>query len=244
MGRASSTRRSSRPAGCSRARCFDRGSSVPRSPLKAAGRWVLKRLRLYALWSLRRTGPLREDGWFRSFEERMPVDAEGQPLPWLTYSAIELISERIRPDMEIFEYGAGMGTLWWAARVRSVTACEHDDTWFREVRARVPGNVSLLHVPLEYGGEYSRAVARYPGRCDVVIIDGRDRVNCAKHAVSALKPDGVIIWDNSDRSSYAPGLDHLGALGFRILRFPGLAPVENHRAETAILYRDANCFGI
>jgi predicted O-methyltransferase YrrM len=208
------------------------------------GRWVLKRLGLYSLWSLRRTGPLREDGWFRSFEERMPVDAAGAPIPWMTYPAIALLCERVRPDMVVFEYGAGMGTLWWASRVREVVVCEHDEAWVREVRPRLPSHVTLLHVPLEYGGEYSRAVARYPGRFDVVVIDGRDRVHCAANAVVALKPGGVIVWDNSDRSAYASGIESLRGAGFRVLRFPGLAPVESHRTETAILYRPDNCFGI
>jgi SAM-dependent methyltransferase len=215
-----------------------------RSLIRKAGHRALEAMGLYVWYSLATRGPLKEDGWLRSFAQGEPVDAAGRPLPWLTYAAIELLGRRVRPEMSVFEYGCGNSTLWWAARVREVIACEHDPAWVERVRARAPGNVTLRQVPLEYGGDYCRTVAAYPGRFDIVVIDGRDRVNCATHAVAALKPDGVIVWDNSDREEYRAGYEHLARAGFHKIEFVGLLPMINDKCETGVFYRDANCLGL
>ncbi|HKQ58831.1 MAG TPA: class I SAM-dependent methyltransferase [Candidatus Eisenbacteria bacterium] len=207
-------------------------------------RRALARMGLLAPLSVMRRGPLKDDGWIRSLAEGAPVDAAGNPIPWLTYPAIELLQRRVRPEMSVFEYGCGHSTLWWAARVRDVVSCEHDQAWLERIRSRAPANVTLRHVALEYDGAYSRTVAEYPGRFDVVVIDGRDRVNCARHAVTALAPGGVIVWDNSDRAEYRPGFDQLGQVGFRRLELVGLYPTLNEKGETSILYRDRNVFGL
>lgn len=214
------------------------------SAIKAAIRRVLDALGLYLPWKLTNRGPLVTDGWLRSFREGKPVDAEGRPIPWLSYPAIEFLAARVRPEWSVFEYGAGASTLWWAGRVREVVSVEHDAEWAKKVRAESPANAELLEVPLEYGGEYARTAARWPARFDVVVIDGRDRVNCATAALTALKPAGVIIWDNSDRGEYRPGLEALAAAGFRRVPFIGLLPVHWQKNETSILYRDGNVLGL
>ncbi len=209
-----------------------------------AGRRVLEALGLYAGWTLMRRGQLKDDGWMRSLAEGVPVDAEGRPLPWMNYAAIDLLARRVRPDMSVFEYGCGHSTLWWAARVREVIACDHDGAWVERIRPRAPANVTLRHVALDRDGEYCRVVAGYPGRFDVVVLDGRDRVNCARHAPTGLRPGGVIVWDNSDREEYRPGLDALAAAGFRRVELTGMAPGLNEKLETSVLYRDGNVFGL
>ena len=213
------------------------------NPIRAAGRRVLQALGLWPLYVVRTRGPLHDDGWFRSFTAGESVDAEGRPLPWLCYPVIEFLSGRLRADMSVFEYGCGNSTLWWAARVREVISCEHDPAWYERMRPRIPPNVTLRQVDLD-GGAYARTVSEYPGRFDIVMLDGRDRVNCAIHAVGALKPGGVILWDNSDRAEYQVGYDHLARLGFRKLPFIGLTTVHCHKNEAGIFYQNDNVLSI
>lgn len=220
------------------------GSPWAPSWLKAAGRAVLRATGLYAAYSLLTQGPLREDGWLRSFREGSPVDATGRPVPWLSYPAIEFLAARVRPEWRVFEYGAGASTRWWAGRVAEVSSVEHDREWYERVKDGLPAHVTLRHVPLEYGGDYARSAAAHPGRFDVVVIDGRDRVNCARAALTALSPAGVIVWDNSDRAEYAEGHALLAAAGFRWVPFVGMAPVFNQKTETAVYYRDGNVLGL
>lgn len=212
--------------------------------MSLAGRRVLESLGLYAGWTLMRRGQLKEDGWIRSLAAGVPVDAEGRPLPWINYPTIDFLARRVRPEMSVFEYGCGHSTLWWAARVREVIACDHDADWIERIRPRAPAHVTLRHVALEVGGDYCRVVAEYPGRFDIVVIDGRDRVNCARHAMTGLKPSGVIVWDNTDREEYRPGFAALAAAGFRRLEFTGMAPGLNEKLETSVFYRDGNVLGL
>jgi hypothetical protein len=213
-------------------------------PLKAVARRVLQALGLYVCYSLKTRGPLKDSGWLRSFDQGEPVDADGRPVPWLVYPVLDFLAPRLRADMSVFEYGSGNSTLWWAARVREVVSCEHDREWYERIRARAPANVTLHHVPLEYGGDYCRRVAGFSGAFDIVVVDGRDRVRCALNSVVALKPGGIILWDDSFRPEYQEGYDALARLGFRKLPFIGLAPVINQCSETGIFYRPDNCLGI
>jgi SAM-dependent methyltransferase len=206
--------------------------------------FILKKLDLLSLYSLKRIGPLKEDGWFRSYKEDTCVDAEGYPLPWMTYPSIEFLKNRIRKDMIVFEYGCGESTLWWASRVKEVVSVEHNKDWFEKVLHRIPANVNIFHIGLEYGGSYSRKIMEYRDKFDIVVIDGRDRVNCVLNALDALKPDGVIIFDNSDRKEYEKGYEYLLKSGFRKIEFVGFAPISCVKAETGIFFRKNNCLGI
>ena len=205
---------------------------------------ILRRLGIYGPYSLTRHGPLHDDGWFRSYRAGASIDASGAPLPWITYPAIEFISRRVSPDMSVFEYGSGNGTLWWSTRCRDVLSVEHDAAWVKTLLDRIPENVLLHHIELDYGGEYSRKIGEFECRFDVVVIDGRDRVNCARHCVPALKSSGIIVFDDTERPAYAEGVAILLRSGFRKIEFVGLSPAANTKSETSIFYRPGNVFGI
>jgi len=187
---------------------------------------------------------LQATGWIQSQISRSSVDAAGEPIPWYQYAAIDFLGERVDADHRVFEFGSGNSTLWWARRTASVTAVEHEPAWATTVRETAPENVTLLEIALEPDGEYSRTPARTGARHEIVVIDGRDRVNCAYRCLDALTDDGVIVWDDSQRRRYRPGLDFLAEKGFRRLRFTGLGPIVGNPGETSVLYRPSNCFGI
>lgn len=184
-------------------------------------------------------GYLEEIGWVRSAATQRPVDADGQPLPWMTYPMIDLLASRVQSRFRVFEYGAGFSTLWWASRVQSVTSVEHDADWVASLE--VPDNVHLIHA--ERGSpDYIRAALG--GRYEVVAIDGRDRVACAEVAATAVTEDGVIVWDDTDRTEYRPGIDALRSAGWRQLDLPGLKPTVSWTTTSGVFYRDGNCFGL
>jgi hypothetical protein len=206
-------------------------------------RYVLQKLGLYPTFLLYR-GWLREVGWVRTSLEGEPTTLEGKPLPWMTYPAIRFLERRLSNSLEVFEFGSGNSTLWWAERVSRIDSCEHDAQWYEKTRAGLPRNASLTHLLLEPDGDYCRAAEATQSKYDIVVIDGRDRVNCAKRSLDSLKPAGVFIWDNSDRPEFAEGLRAMTPHGFRSLDFEGLGPVNPYTWMTSILYRDQNCLGI
>jgi len=184
-------------------------------------------------------------GWITSRKAKRPIDADGNPLPWITYPAIALLERRVKPNMNVFEFGSGFSTLWWSKRAQSVTAVEHHVGWYERIKGQVPDNATLHHVELQEDGEYCRAAAQSPEKpFHVIVIDGRDRVNCAKNAISALRPGGVIVWDNSDRKRYRPGTRHLVQNGFKRLPLVGFGPRLSRVWETSIFYRPDNCLGL
>lgn len=199
---------------------------------------------LAALRALAREGELRDSGWFRSRAAGLPVDAAGAPLPWYTYGAIRFLAGRIDPGWRVFEYGSGNSTLWWAARVARVVSCEHDAAWHARLRPQLPAHVEYRHVGLERPEIYAAGAAEFPGQFEVIVLDGRERVACARHAVLGLAPGGVIVWDNSDRDEYRPGYEWLAAAGFRRLDFWGLGPINTYGWCTSVFYRAENVLGI
>jgi hypothetical protein len=184
------------------------------------------------------------EGWLKSAVEKRALDRTGEPCPWYTYPALHFIAERILPSWKIFEYGSGQSTLWWGARVARVIAVEHHKGWADHVASQAPRHVTIVHLELEYGGDYGREILQHELAFDVVIIDGRDRNHCAKSALERISPKGVFIWDNSDRPRYQDGYDMLKAVGFRRIDFHGRGPVNINPWMTSIFYRSDNVMGI
>ena len=189
-------------------------------------------------------GYLYEIGWIESFKQHMPVDKDGNPLPWVTYGFIDFISERLNKTMDVFEYGSGNSTLWLAKKSNTVIAVEHDKQWFSKVKNNLPNNVQIYFEELKYGGNYSKFSKNIGKKFDIVIVDGRDRVHCLISAVESIKEDGVIVLDDSERENYKNGIELLINKGFKKLDFWGISPGTFYKKCTTIFYRNNNCLGI
>lgn len=187
---------------------------------------------------------LTQRGWVESARRKESVDRDGAPVPWITYSAMDFLARRVKDDLVVFEFGSGNSTLWWADRVSEVTAVEHDLAWASRVSVTLPANATVSHVALERAGNYSKRALETQRRFDIIVVDGRDRVNCALTSLEALSPRGVMIWDNTERRRYRKGTERLRALGFRRIEFTGLAPIGTWSSETSIFYRADNCLRI
>ena len=212
-----------------------------RAPLFSTLEWVRRHSGIVAAASLQHRGALRDDGWFESVRQNAPVDRAGRPIPWISYPALHFLERRIRAEMRVFEFGAGFSTLWWAQRVRNVTACESDADWYANLRGRVPQNVDLVLATVD---EYPNVIQPHSRVFDVVVLDGGDRCVCARSAPAALNSSGVILWDDTDRPEYRPGFDFLRDHGFARIEFVGHSPIVNIAKETSIFYRPQNILGM
>ena len=180
-------------------------------------------------------------GWVRSNEEKMCVDRHGKPLPWYTYPAIHFLETRSLANLDVLEFGMGNSTLWWAAHARTVVTCESDAGWFGKISPAMPANVTArLHAA--DSPEYVSAAQGL--QFDVLVLDGRRRVECLKHSLPGLRSNGVVVWDNADRERYREGYDLLATQGFRRLDFAGFGPLGKMPWQTAIFYRRDNCLEI
>jgi hypothetical protein len=206
-------------------------------------RTVESRLRIGRNTTMLWNGYLTEVGWTETVLSQIPQDRDGQPLPWFTYASIALLEQRTPASARVFEYGAGQSTLWWSSRVAHVVSVEHDRGWYDDLRAKVPGNVDLRYC--DVGDDaYPRMLPSTGERFEIVVIDGRRRVECADSALSCLTDDGVVVWDNAEREEYQVGLDALVEQGMRRLDLVGLGPINPYGWTTSVLYRDGNCLGL
>ena len=182
--------------------------------------------------------------WLLGCERDFFWNESGKVSAWWSESAVQFIKDRLKKDMRVFEYGCGNSTLFWMQYVEEIVSVENDPQWYERMRLLVSSKVTLIFRDLEYGGDYSKTIGQY-GKFDIVLIDGRDRVNCVRNAVNSLTEDGVIVWDDSDRQQYQVGFDYLKKHGFLRIDFKGVCyGLVNLCQTTSIFYRRNNCFGI
>jgi hypothetical protein len=77
----------------------------------------------------------RQPRYARRYMANLFVPPIASGLPWFTFSAIEFLETWIKSHHEIFEYGCGGSTLFFAQRARSVASVEHNGKWARTVTA-------------------------------------------------------------------------------------------------------------
>src|SRR5271165_1734417 len=165
--------------------------------------------RLRTLLSFNDKGYLDEIGWFYAYDSQAPVDQDNKPLPWVTYSFIDFIKERLNPKHKIFEFGSGNSTFFYAKYAERVVSVEHDKAWYDKIINSKPENAELIYCELETNRDYCRMPVTLEEKFDIIIIDGRDRVNCCNQSVNAVSDNGVIVLDDSERDFYEEGINFL-----------------------------------
>ena len=205
---------------------------------------LLSYSRIRTLLSFGVKGYLSEIGWFKAFDTKSAVDRNSESIPWVTYSFIDFIAERIQKDHTVFEFGSGNSTFYYAERAKKVVSVEHDKAWFEKVSATKPQNSEIIFCELEEAGAYSKIPVDIGLKFDIIIVDGRDRENCCYHSVSALSDGGVVILDDTECEIYAAAISFFKEQGFRELSFSGISPGLFYRKSTSVFYKDNNCLGI
>ena len=153
---------------------------------------------------------------------------------------LKFLEPRLNKTLNVFEYGSGNSTIWYAERVNSIKAVEHDEEWAKKIKPKLPKNSSILFQNLE-GEFYARSILLEKINFNIVVIDGVDRNNCTKYCVKNLTEDGVIIFDNSNRDEYNESFSFLALHNFRRLDFWGMCPIVTMNSCTSVFYRSINC---
>lgn len=163
------------------------------------------------------------------------------PMPWMTIGALDWFENNVNKDYRIFEWGTGNSTLYWVKRAKYVCSVEHDANWHKQIKQKL-SNLCLdnyeykLEEPEKGSGykyastdnrykdmsfeKYCKAIESFPDNYfDMIVIDGRARVACAKLAISKVKNGGYIVLDNSEREEYQPIFNLLN--GWKEINFMG-----------------------
>jgi tRNA A58 N-methylase Trm61 len=144
--------------------------------------------------------------------------------------------------MDVFEFGSGNSSLYFAGKASTVHSVEHDKDWFSTIKEQLPPNAKITFS--ESMEEYESVIVKESKKFNIVIVDGIRRNECLKVALECLTADGVIILDDSNRSEYEQGREVVQAEGFKQLDFWGVGPGSIEFKSTTIYYRAGNCLNI
>ncbi|WP_020485676.1 class I SAM-dependent methyltransferase [Methylomonas sp. MK1] len=178
---------------------------------------------------------LYKQGQLNTFRSNKPVDYCGDPIPWITYPALEFLLQFDYKECVIFEFGAGNSTLFWAKRARNVVSVETDFEWFEVLREQKPFNVELTHI--EDAEKFAESIIQSTENFDVIVIDSlKYRYGATLNAVKRLAPGGVVIFDNSDW--YPNSCQLLRDAGLCQIDFHGFGPANGYTWTTSLFFKD------
>ena len=169
-------------------------------------------------------------------------------------------------DVSVFEYGSGASTFFWEKMGSRVVSVEHDSVWYERMKPVVKTYEKiqyLLAIPEKNGvlekfdpsdsdkyqsyapmyrestfKKYAMSIEEFNnGEFDIVLVDGRARPSCIKHAINKIKKGGLLILDDSERGYY---LEKAGDLvkGFSKKEWLGTFPHLDYYAQTTIFVRN------
>jgi len=190
-------------------------------------------------WHAIRTHGLEQIGWNKTRKSRLAT-VGGLPVPWWTYSSIQFIDQTISSHADILEVGGGSSSIFWANRGNRVVTLESNPQWIETIRSLTTSTSSRIEI-VQIEEETPECISMTIGnqKFDVVINDGAgDRIQIADLLLESLKPSGIMIWDNSERSEYADKIHQIKNCGWKELVFSGLGPINAYASSTSIFYKD------
>lgn len=169
-------------------------------------------------------------GFPRTLKSKLPIAADGSCLPWYTYPAIEYCNQLDASSLNIFEYGSGNSSLYWAHKGANVWCVEDDPAWYDTMKGK---SAQLRGISLRTTSEaYASAIAEVGQQFDIVIIDGVWRNECAAETLAYVRKEGLVILDNSDWYTDVAGV--FRGHGYFQVDFNGFGPVNNYCWTTSV----------
>jgi len=127
-------------------------------------------------------------------------------IPWLTDGAIEFLTKFFteKPNATVLEFGAGGSTVWMSKLTKNLTTIEHQEKWYREVSDYIKGHPECNPVDIRrLDLPYRTVCHKFPDEhFDLILVDGRSRVECTHAALPKVKKDGYLMLDNAERADY------------------------------------------
>lgn len=144
---------------------------------------------------------------------RQPIDVA---LPWISFGALCFLDTFVRSEHEIFEFGGGGSTLYFARHARRVVTMESHPAWHQKLTDTLTQK-QLKNVACELRPISSDDAMHFTGDqffqrvreqlWDIILIDcycgysksryGQTRPYAFDLAQHQLKPGGVIVLDDS-----------------------------------------------
>lgn len=139
-------------------------------------------------------------------------------LPWMQTVEIISILKLLEPNHTVLEWGCGGSTILFSPFVKHYYSIEHKKSWYERVRDELElyknDNVSLYLV--EVKDNYKEYVKKVDDlnvpKFDIVLIDGRNRVNCGIHVLPYIDIESIVILHDAKRPKYQELLEYYDLL--------------------------------
>lgn len=181
----------------------------------------------------------KDYGQWESIKRNMCIDAQKNPIPWYTYPAIEYLKQLDISDKNVFEFGSGNSSLFWAVKGKEVISVEHNNEWCEIVSKNKLSNQQI--VLFEKKQDYISYIVKLNRKFDIIIIDGKYRLECATNAIKCFKEGGMIILDNSDW--FPETSEFLRSHDLIEVDFSGFGPINNYTWTTSLYFDRSFRFG-
>lgn len=143
-------------------------------------------------------------------------------LPWYNQELISYLETKLKKNFNVFEYGAGNSTLFYATRVNTVCAIETRQFWINFIFLH---KEELHNIEIKLCSNLPSFVEEIQNfsikKFDLIAIDSRDRAACIYKALDFLAPSGLILLDNSERPNLKEARQHIINMGFQEIIFEG-----------------------
>jgi hypothetical protein len=149
--------------------------------------------------------------------------------PWMSDTEIAKIKKYLDPKYTFLEWGSGGSTIYFSKFVKQYISIEYDINWFNQINLYIknedinnikyiycpPDNDILLPIYTDRSEEkdfisYVNIVDTLSkNQYDIVLIDGRSRVNCANKILKYIHKQSIVfIHDFFNRPKYFSVLDN------------------------------------
>lgn len=157
-------------------------------------------------------------------------------LPWYNFSLVEFLNSYIKPEMNVFEYGCGFSTLYYAQKNCQVKAVETKTEWVQKVQsfAREYNLEGRILITLSKPHEIPMELQKLDIAFDVIVVDSLRRIECLTEAKKAYKK-GIIILDNSERENLQTANEIMH--GFECKVFKGNGVHRNGESEAKVFFK-------
>lgn len=129
----------------------------------------------------------------------------------------KFIRSYLKPHFVMLEWGSGGSTTFFSYYVKKYYSIEHDLKWFKSTISNVEKekrkNVIIFCVPA-LGKDYTKYTNLILNTelkdmyFDAVLIDGRNRVECAKKILNYIDENSLVFLHDAERERYKEVFDY------------------------------------
>lgn len=148
--------------------------------------------------------------------------------PWMSDEEIATIQKYLNPNQTFFEWGSGGSTLYFSKFVKQYISVEYDIRWYSLINNDILSSTKLNNISYLYCKPDNPII--FPAwkgntddfisyinivdninikKYDIVLIDGRCRVECAKKILNFIDNNSIVfVHDFIQRQRYKSILEY------------------------------------